>query len=147
MCIDSKILFSSMLPELSFEHDIWRHALCLCNCVMTQHSLQLLSVMHCALGCRFRLHLQGLDTQHGKSTSVAASQGTSRASSPDPDQERHAVPKAEHSQQSTGHTGSIEASAHNAVTQQHSSEVADSMGGLPGVPNSNTEAGLLQRSL
>ena len=103
--------------------------------------------MHCTLDCRFRLHLQGLDTQHGKSTSVAASQGTSRASSPDPDQERHAVSKSEHSQQSTGHTGSIEASAQNAVTQQRSSEVADSMSGLPGVPNGDTEAELSQHSL
>ena len=118
---------------------------------MTQHSLQLLSVMHCALGCRFRLHLQGLDTQHGKSTSVAASQGTSRASSPDPDQERHAVAKAEHPQQSTGHTGSTAGStatsAHNAITQQHPAEAADSMGGLPGVTHGSTEADLSQHSL
>lgn len=34
------------------------------------------------------MHLNGLNTQHGKSHSVVASQGTSRASSPGPDNEQ-----------------------------------------------------------
>lgn len=34
------------------------------------------------------MHLNGLSTQHGKSHSVVASQGTSRASSPGPDSEQ-----------------------------------------------------------
>ena len=34
------------------------------------------------------MHLNGLNTQHGKSHSIVASQGTSRASSPPPDDER-----------------------------------------------------------
>ena len=34
------------------------------------------------------MHLNGLNTQHGKSHSVVASQGTSRASSPGPDSEQ-----------------------------------------------------------
>ena len=38
-------------------------------------------------GCRFRMHLNGFNTQHGKSHSVVASQGTSRASTPGPDNE------------------------------------------------------------
>lgn len=33
------------------------------------------------------MHLNGLNTLHGKSNSVVASQGTSRASSPGPDRE------------------------------------------------------------
>ncbi|KAL3130935.1 Outer dynein arm protein 1 [Trebouxia sp. C0009 RCD-2024] len=36
---------------------------------------------------RFRMHLNGFNTQHGKSHSVVASQGTSRASTPGPDNE------------------------------------------------------------
>ena len=34
------------------------------------------------------MHLNGLNTQHGKSHSVVASQGTSRATSPGPDNEQ-----------------------------------------------------------
>ena len=33
------------------------------------------------------MHLNGLNTQHGKSNSIVASQGTSRASSPGPDRD------------------------------------------------------------
>lgn len=33
------------------------------------------------------MHLNGINTQHGKSHSVVASQGTSRASTPGPDSE------------------------------------------------------------
>ena len=54
-------------------------------------------VMHLplsALHCRFRMHLNGLSTQHGKSQSVVASQGTSRATSPKPDEEQMQTIKA-----------------------------------------------------
>ena len=46
------------------------------------------------------MHLQGLSTQHGKSTSVVASQGTSRASSPGPDRQQESAMAADQSQQS-----------------------------------------------
>ena len=46
------------------------------------------------------MHLQGLSTQHGKSTSVVASQGTSRASSPGRDRQQESLLAADQSQQS-----------------------------------------------
>ena len=66
------------------------------------------------------MHLNGLNTQHGKSHSVVASQGTSRASSPGPANEQV--------QTNTAATSSTESSAAPAaasrpVAMQDSSNV------------------------
>ncbi|KAA6426509.1 MAG: hypothetical protein FRX49_03619 [Trebouxia sp. A1-2] len=69
----------------------------------------------------FRMHLNGLNTQHGKSNSVVASQGTSRASSPGPDREPNMPSKPDlpsHSQEADA--SAAEVSGIN--TQHHTAE-------------------------
>lgn len=67
------------------------------------------------------MHLNGLNTQHGKSNSVVASQGTSRASSPGPDREPNMPSKPDlpsHSQEADA--SAAEVSGIN--TQHHTAE-------------------------
>jgi hypothetical protein len=67
------------------------------------------------------MHLNGLNTLHGKSNSVVASQGTSRASSPGPDREPSMPVKSDlacHSQEADA--SAAEVSSIN--TQHHTAE-------------------------
>lgn len=68
---------------------------------------------------RFRMHLNGLNMQHGKSNSVVASQGTSRASSPGPDREPSMPAKPDlacHSQEADASDSAAEV---GGINKQH----------------------------
>jgi len=67
------------------------------------------------------MHLNGLSTQHGKSNSVVASQGTSRASSPGPDREPSMPAKPELACRSQEADASA-AEVSSVNTQHHTAE-------------------------
>lgn len=71
------------------------------------------------LHCRFKIHLNGLNTQHGKSDSVVASQGTSRASSPGPEHEQMQTSKI--AARGTEGSDALAAAASKLVAMQDSS--------------------------
>ena len=71
------------------------------------------------------MHLNGLNTQQGKSNSVVASQGTSRASSPGPDSERIVPAKSDMAHQNHGPESDVPV-VQNMTTdvQQHIDEAS-----------------------
>ena len=70
------------------------------------------------------MHLNGLNTQQGKSNSVVASQGTSRASSPGPDSE-HIVPaKSDMAHQSYGQESDVPVAQNTTIDAQQRTDEA-----------------------